>query len=54
MSATPGASATEGDVVSLAAAATMYAVWKGLDESMPYLPIVDGAGTRIGQPAYAG
>ena len=54
VSATPGASASDGDSVSLDAAATMYAVWKGLDESMPYLPIVDVPGTRIGQPTYAG
>ena len=54
VSATPGAAAADGDSVSLTAAATMYAVWKGLDESMPYLPIVDSAGTRIGQPAYTG
>jgi NADPH-dependent glutamate synthase beta subunit-like oxidoreductase len=53
VSATPGASASDGDSLSLTAAATMYAVWKGLGESMPYLPVVDSAGTRIGHPAYA-
>jgi hypothetical protein len=31
----------------------MFAVWKGLDQSMPQIPVAVGAGTRIEHPAYA-
>ena len=52
-SATPGASLSDGDAVSLTPAATMFAVWKGLDQSMPQLPVAAVGGTRIEHPAYA-
>jgi NADPH-dependent glutamate synthase beta subunit-like oxidoreductase len=53
VSATPADSLADGDAVSLTAAATMFAVWKGLDQSMPQIPVAVGAGTRIEHPAYA-
>ena len=36
--------------ISLAPAAVMYALWKGLDESMPELPRAATGGTRIPEP----
>jgi NADPH-dependent glutamate synthase beta subunit-like oxidoreductase len=51
-SATPGTALADGDVVSLDAAATMFAIWKGLRESMPQVPVATDTGTRIGPPAY--
>ena len=53
VSATPGDSLADGDAVSLTAAATMFAVWKGLDQSMPQIPVASVAGTKIEHPAYA-
>ena len=53
VSATPADSLADGDAVSLTAAATMFAVWKGLDQSMPQIPVAVGTGTRIEHPAYA-
>jgi putative selenate reductase len=53
ISAAPGASLADGDAVSLIAAATMFAVWKGLDRSMPQIPVAVEDGTRIDHPAYA-
>jgi putative selenate reductase len=53
VSAAPGASLADGDAVSLTAAATMFAVWKGLDRSMPQIPAAGDGGTRIDHPAYA-
>jgi len=53
VSATPGDSLSDGDAVSLTAAATMFAVWKGLDQSMPQIPVAGIAGTKIEHPAYA-
>lgn len=52
ISASPGDSASNGDKVTLDAAATMYVVWKGLNESMPQIPTAGGSGTRIGQPVF--
>jgi putative selenate reductase len=43
--------ATDGGEVTLEAAATMYAIWKGLDGSMPELPVASKGGTRITAPA---
>ena len=53
VSAAPGDSLSNGDAVSLTAAATMFAVWKGLDQSMPQIPVAGVAGTKIEHPAYA-
>ena len=36
--------------VSLEPAATMYALWKGIAESMPEIPNAEAGGTRIGAP----
>ena len=54
VSAAPGAAVPEGGAVSLDAAATMFAVWKGLHGSMPQIPAASATGTRIAPPAYAG
>jgi NADPH-dependent glutamate synthase beta subunit-like oxidoreductase len=51
VSAGAGDAATDGGAVSLEPAATMYVVWKGLDGSMPELPIASKGGTRITAPA---
>jgi NADPH-dependent glutamate synthase beta subunit-like oxidoreductase len=51
VSAAAGDGVVEGEAVSLEPAATMYAVWKGLDGSMPELPIATKGGTRITAPA---
>jgi putative selenate reductase len=51
VSASPGASATDGAAVSLESAATMYAIWKGLDDSMPEIPTATDTGTRLPAPA---
>ncbi len=53
VSASPGSAVSDGDSVSLDAAATMFAVWKGLDDSMPQIPVATDDGTRIDHPAYA-
>ena len=53
VSAAPGDALSNGDAVSLMAAATMFAVWKGLDQSMPQIPVAGGTGTKIEHPAYA-
>ncbi len=52
-SAAPGASAGEGDAPSLEPAAVMYAVWRGLDGSMPEVPVATEGGTRIAAPILA-
>jgi hypothetical protein len=51
VSAAPGDAATDGGAVSLEPAATMYAVWRGLEGSMPQIPIATKGGTRITAPA---
>ena len=53
VSAAPGASARDGDHASLEPAAVMYAVWKGLDGSMPEIPVATEGGTRIIPPVLA-
>ncbi len=50
VSATPGEEASGAGDISLEAAATMFAVWKGLDASMPELPMAGKGGTRISAP----
>jgi NADPH-dependent glutamate synthase beta subunit-like oxidoreductase len=52
-SAAPGVSAKDGDDPSLEPAAVMYAVWKGLDGSMPEVPVAADGGTRIVAPVLA-
>jgi putative selenate reductase len=51
LSATPGSSASDGDVISVDAAATMYALWTGLNSSMPEIPVAGEGGTRLTAPA---
>jgi NADPH-dependent glutamate synthase beta subunit-like oxidoreductase len=51
VSAAVGDAVADGVEVSLEAAATMYAVWIGLDGSMPELPVASNGGTRIAAPA---
>ena len=50
VSAGVGDDASEGARVSLEPAATMYAIWRGLDGSMPELPVASKGGTRITAP----
>jgi NADPH-dependent glutamate synthase beta subunit-like oxidoreductase len=50
LSSRPGTAASDGDEISLEPAAIMYALWKGLDESMPELPVAEDGGTRITEP----
>jgi putative selenate reductase len=52
LSSRPGTAASDGDEISLEPAAIMYALWKGLDESMPELPLAQDGGTRITEPAF--
>ena len=52
VSGTPGEGASEGDEVSLEAAATMYFIWKGLDASMPEIPTATDTGTRLPAPTF--
>jgi hypothetical protein len=50
LSTSPGEAVSDGSEISLEPAATMFALWKGLDASMPELPVAQDAGTRIGAP----
>jgi len=50
LSAAPGGAASDADEVSLDQAAMMFALWKGLDASMPEIPVASDGGTRIGAP----
>ncbi len=52
VSAAPGDGASDGESVSLEAAATMYALWRGLDTSMPEIPTATDTGTRLPAPSY--
>ncbi|MEE8485288.1 MAG: putative selenate reductase subunit YgfK [Acidimicrobiia bacterium] len=52
LSSSIGEAASEGDEVSLDAAATMFVLWKGLDASMPELPLMSDGGTRLAAPAF--
>ena len=52
LEATPGAAAGEGQELSLEACASMYVVLRGLSESMPHIPWMEGPGTKIGHPGY--
>ncbi len=53
-SAAAGSGATDGETVSLEAAATMFALWRGLDASMPEIPVAGDGGTKIEAPALTG
>ncbi len=50
LSASPGEAVSDADEISLESAATMFALWKGLDTSMPEIPLASDGGTRIGAP----
>jgi putative selenate reductase len=50
VSTAPGEEASDAGEISLEAAATMFAVWKGLDASMPEIPMASQGGTRISAP----
>ncbi|GMR02002.1 MAG: hypothetical protein BMS9Abin20_0327 [Acidimicrobiia bacterium] len=50
--ASAGDSASEGDEASLEAAATMFALWKGLDASMPEIPVAGSGGMRLDAPTF--
>ncbi len=50
--ATPGDAATDGQELSLEACASMYVVLRGVCESMPHIPWMEGPGTKIDHPGY--
>ncbi len=52
LEATPGEAASDGQELSLVACASMYVVLRGLSESMPHIPWMEGSGTRIEHPGY--
>jgi NADPH-dependent glutamate synthase beta subunit-like oxidoreductase len=52
VSASVGDGVSDGDEVSLEPAATMYFIWKGIDASMPEIPLATDAGTRIPAPSF--
>ena len=53
LSATPGNGVSDGDAVSVEAAATMFALWTGLEGSMPEVPVAGEGGTRLAAPTFA-
>ena len=53
LTAAPGNSASDGDEISVEAAATMYALWTGINSSMPEIPIAGEPGTRLTAPTFA-
>ena len=52
LEATPGEAAGDGQELSLEACASMYVVLRGLSQSMPHLPWMEAAGTKIAHPGY--
>ena len=52
VSAQPGTGAVDGQDLSLEPAAQMYALWRGLDGSMPQIPMAGVAGTKVSHPGY--
>ncbi len=54
LSATLGSDTSDGDEISVEAAATMFALWTGLDASMPEVPFASEGGTRIAAPTFDG
>lgn len=53
LAADPGAGAVDGQLLTLEPAAQMYALWRGLDGSMPQLPMAGVEGTMVTHPGYA-
>ncbi|MDJ0954336.1 MAG: FAD-dependent oxidoreductase [Acidimicrobiia bacterium] len=52
VSAAASAGTVDGQILSLEPAAQMYALWRGLDNSMSHLPVAGVAGTKVGHPGY--
>ena len=52
VSAEPTAAAVDGQALSLERAAQMYVLWRGLDQSMPQLPLAGGEGSKVSHPGY--
>jgi NADPH-dependent glutamate synthase beta subunit-like oxidoreductase len=52
LEATPGEASTDGQELSLEACASMYVVLRGVSESMPHIPWMEGPGTKIDHPGY--
>jgi putative selenate reductase len=52
LSVEAGAGALEGQHLSLERAAAMYALWRGLHQSMPQVPIAGAEGTKVSHPGY--
>ena len=52
LEATPGEAATDGQELSLEACASMYVVLRGVSESMPHIPWMEGPGTKVDHPGY--
>jgi NADPH-dependent glutamate synthase beta subunit-like oxidoreductase len=47
-----GTGALAGQHLSLEPAAAMYAVWRGLQQSMPHVPLAGVDGTKVSHPGY--
>ena len=52
VSVEPGTGALEGQHLSLEPAAAMYALWRGLQQSMPQVPLAGVGGTKVSHPGY--
>ncbi|MEA2000822.1 MAG: FAD-dependent oxidoreductase [Actinomycetota bacterium] len=52
VSAEAGSAAVDGQALSLESAAQMYALWRGLNQSLPQLPLAGVEGTMISHPGY--
>ncbi len=52
VSADAGAGAIDGQSLSLEPAAQMYAFWRGLNGSMPHIPLAGVEGTKVAHPGY--
>jgi NADPH-dependent glutamate synthase beta subunit-like oxidoreductase len=52
VSAEPGTGTVDGQMLTLEPAAQMYALWRGLDGSMPHIPMAGNEGTKVGHPGY--
>jgi hypothetical protein len=53
LSSMPGNAVSDTDEVSLEPAAIMFALWKGLDASMPEIPVMEDRGTRVLEPTFS-
>jgi len=47
-----GSAAVDGQALSLESAAQMYALWRGLSQSLPQLPLAGVEGAMISHPGY--